>query len=109
MTETKPEWMKMSVKEIEKIVVQLGKEGNGPDKIGMILRDKHGIPKAKLLGKRIAVMLKENGITYPELKEIQEKRISSLNTHILAHKHDASAKRSLAKRMWVVHKLTPKQ
>lgn len=108
MAETKPEWMKTSAKEVEKLVVELAKEGNTPEKIGMILRDKHGIPKAKLVGKKISAILEENNLKFPDLKNIQEKRISALNSHITAHKHDTSAKRSLAKRMWVVHKLTAK-
>lgn len=103
---SKPEWMKMSAKEVEKLIVDLGKEGNTPEKIGLILRDKHGIPKAKLLGKKISKVLADAKISYPDLKQVQEKRISSLESHIKSHKHDTSAKRSLAKRMWVVHKLS---
>ncbi|HVY01224.1 MAG TPA: hypothetical protein VHA12_00475 [Candidatus Nanoarchaeia archaeon] len=105
-TTAKPEWMKMSAKEVEKLIVDLAKQGNTPEKIGLILRDKHGIPKAKLVGKKISQVLKEAGITYDTLKNVQEKRISALDNHIKAHKHDTSAKRSLAKRMWVVHKLS---
>jgi small subunit ribosomal protein S15 len=101
----KPEWMKMSAKEVEKLIVDLGKEGNTPEKIGLILRDKHGIPKAKLLGKKISTVLKNAGVKYDTLKEVQQKRIASLENHIKSHQHDTSAKRSHAKRMWVVYKL----
>ena len=105
MAEAKPEWMKKSSKEVEKLVVDLGKEGNNPEKIGLILRDKHGIPKAKLLGKKISKILEENNVEFSKLKQVQEKRIDSLKKHLEANKHDSSAKRSLSKRMWVVHKL----
>ncbi len=102
----KPEWVKMSAKEVEKLIVDLAKQGNSSEKIGLILRDKHGIPKAKLVGKRVSQVLKEAGIADKTLKQVQEQRISALDSHIKAHKHDTSAKRSLAKRMWVVHKLS---
>ena len=103
---SKPEWMKMSAKEVEKLIIDLGKEGNTPEKIGLILRDKHGIPKAKLLGKKVSKVLADAKIEFPGLKQVQEKRIAALDAHIKSHKHDTSAKRSHAKRMWVVHKLS---
>jgi ribosomal protein S15P/S13E len=103
--EGKPEWVKMTAKEVEKLIVELGKQGNAPEKIGLILRDKHGIPQSRDLGLKVGTVLKNAGITFPELKQVQEKRISALTTHLTSHKHDSSAKRSLSKRMWVVHKL----
>lgn len=55
----KPDWVKMKPAELEKIVVDLYKEGVSSAKIGLILRDKYGVPKAKLLGKRITKILKD--------------------------------------------------
>lgn len=104
-TQEKPEWVKMTPKEVEKIIVELGRAGNTPEKIGLVLRDKHGIPKARTLGLKIGTVLKNAKVNFDELKQVQEKHISSLQSHLTKHKHDSSAKRSLSKRMWVVHKL----
>ena len=46
-------WTKMKQDEVEKIIVDLGKQGEKPAKIGMILRDKYGVPKTKIYGKKI--------------------------------------------------------
>ncbi len=104
--EVRPEWVKMSPKDIEKLIMELGKQGETPEKIGLILRDKHGIPKAGVLGLKISTVLKEAGIKFPGLKENEQNRIASLEKHLAEHKHDASAKRSLAKKLWIVHKLS---
>ena len=49
----KPSWIKTSQKELENLVIELAKEGKTPAQIGLVLRDKHGIPKTRLLGKGI--------------------------------------------------------
>ena len=101
----KPDWVKMKPAELEKIVVQLGKQGNNPAKIGIILRDKHGIPKAKLLGKRISQILIENNVKFKTEKEAMEAKIKNLESHIATRKHDKGAKRSLTKSLWAIKKL----
>ena len=54
---SKPAWVKMKLAEMEKIVVDLAGEGKSPAQIGLVLRDKYGIPKAKLVGKGIREIL----------------------------------------------------
>ena len=49
----KADWTKFKPVEVEKIIVDLARQGIAPEKIGLILRDQHGIPKAKLLGIKI--------------------------------------------------------
>jgi len=105
MTESKSEWMKMKPAEVEKLIVELHKESSSPAKIGLMLRDKHGIPKAKLIGKRITKILKDNKLLPLTEKKMSEDKITSLNTHIAKHKHDYTAKRSLTKSLWAVKKL----
>src|SRR5262245_10449620 len=73
---SKPSWVKMKSEELEKIVVDLAKKGESPAKIGLILRDTHGVPKAKLLGKKITHILKEHGIAYASEQDRVEKRIA---------------------------------
>ncbi len=99
------DWIKVKPTEMENLVLELAKKGLSPSKIGLELRDKHGIPKAKLIGKRITQILKENKIQYTTEKDTTKTRISILNKHITPNKHDYTAKRALTKQLWVLHKL----
>jgi len=105
MVEKKTEWVKMKPAEVEKLVLDLHKEGNTPAKIGLILRDKHGIPKAKLVGKKISQIIIANKETPVTEKVTFGKKISTLEAHIVKHKHDYSAKKSLSKGLWTIKKL----
>lgn len=106
---SKPEWVKMKPAEVEKLVVELYKAGNSTAKIGLVLRDQHGIPKAKLVGKKITNILKEAKITVSSQKEEMQKKMDKLEKHITSNKHDHGAKRSLNKKLWVMHSLAKAQ
>lgn len=99
----KPSWVKMKQAELEKIVIELAKEGKIPAQIGMVLRDKHGVPKAKLLGKKIKTILEENKVGYKSDQNIIEEQIEPLKVHISKNKHDHPASRALTKKLWAVH------
>ena len=99
------DWIKVKPAEIENLILDLAKKGLSPSQIGLELRDKHGVPKAKLIGKRITQILKENKIQYKTEKDMVKTRISTLNKHITPNKHDYTAKRALTKQLWVLHKL----
>ncbi len=101
----KASWVKMKPAELEKIVKELAEQGNTPAKIGLILRDQHGIPKAKLLGKKITSILKDSGVKYISEKDAVSKKIERLKEHSEKNKYDNSAKRSLAKQLWVLYRL----
>jgi small subunit ribosomal protein S15 len=103
--QTKPSWIKIKPAELQKIVVDLSKEGNTPAKIGLILRDKHGIPKTKLLGKKITQLLKEAGEEVKPESKFVEERIEKIKSHLTKNKHDYSASRALTKQLWKIHKL----
>ena len=106
MTEQKSTWVKIKPAEVEKIILDLHKEGNSPAKIGLILRDKHGIPKAKLLDRKITkVILDAKEVPRTEIVMTKE-RISALERHAKIHKHDYTAKRSLGKKQWVIHRFS---
>ena len=105
MAETKLDWMKTKPAELEKIVVDLAKQGETPAKIGIILRDKHGIPKAKLLGKKITKILKDNKLPVKNEKESVQDKIKNLEGHIAKNKKDNSAKKALTKDLWILRKL----
>ena len=101
----KPSWIKMKKEELEKIIVDLAKKGESPGKIGLILRDKHGVPKTRLFGKRICEILEEKGIDYKKERVVFEARVEKLKGHIEKNKHDYPASRALTKNLWVLNKL----
>jgi ribosomal protein S15P/S13E len=85
---------KLKPADVEKKILELAKQGVPPEKIGLILRDKHGVPSAGLFGKKIGKILKEHNLyENSEIKNISAK-IENLNKHIERNKHDFSAKRS---------------
>ncbi len=96
------DWVKMKPAELEKIVVELYKKGESTAKIGLILRDKYGIPKAKLLGKRITEILINAKIPLRSEKEVIAQKMDSLNKHIAKNKHDQPAKKKLVKELWAI-------
>jgi len=105
---TKHSWIKIKPEELKKIVVDLAKKGESPAKIGLILRDKYGVPKAKLLGKKIIQILKEADTKYRTDKDVVEAKVSKLKSHITKNKHDHPASRALTKRLWDIYHLNQK-
>ncbi|MCS7130102.1 MAG: 30S ribosomal protein S15 [Archaeoglobaceae archaeon] len=93
-----PEWVEMSKEEVEKKILELYNEGLEPSKIGMVLRDRYGIPSVRqITGKRLLDVLKENGISikYPEdLKSLIRKALK-LRRHLEVHKKDLHNRRGL--------------
>ena len=64
-----PEWCKIGADEVTTITLDLWKQGVSTSEIGMILRDRYGVPDAKLVtGKKITTILKENNVA-PNLPE----------------------------------------
>ena len=104
MAEKKPEWVKMKPTEVEQIVIDLAKKGETPEKIGLILRDTHGVPKVKLIGKKIGKILEDAKIKVSGNRERTQKKIDNVEKHITRNKHDYTALRSLQKRRWIVNK-----
>jgi len=91
----KPVWLKHTAEQVKELIIELAKQGLTAEKIGLILRDVHGIPTARILGKRISHILKEaNLYQNPDMTNVK-KRIEKLKKHVSAHKHDNTGKRSL--------------
>ncbi len=90
---------------IEKIIIDLAEKHNSPAKIGSILKENYNIPKMKLLGKKIAKILKENNIKYDNDLEIVNKRIEKLDTHSKKNKQDKRAKREIVRLIGLKKKL----
>ncbi len=85
-------------KKIEKIIVELAKQGVPPSKIGLILRDQYGVPSIrKATGKKLVQILKEHNLA-PEIPEDLfnlMKRAVNLHEHLTKHKKDKHSKRGL--------------
>jgi ribosomal protein S15P/S13E len=101
----KPSWIKIKPTELETTILELSKEEKSPAKIGLILRDKHGVPRAKLLNKKIATVLKENKKAHLTEKDALERKVENIKQHIEKHKKDHPAKRALTKKLWAIQKM----
>ena len=84
--EQKESWIKTKPEQLEKIVRELAEQGKGVAEIGLILRDKHGIPKTKLLGKKIGKILKHLNVKHTTEKDIINKKIDRIKLHLEKNK-----------------------
>ncbi len=97
MSESKTSWVNVKPEEIEAKIVELAKKGVSPGRIGLILRDEHGIPKAKLLGLKVKkILIKSKHWVEPRHANLKTKT-EKLSKHAAMHKHDYSATRSLTR------------
>ena len=85
----KSDWSKIKPAEVEKLIVELGKQNTPPEKIGLILRDQHGIPKAKLFNLKINKVLAKHNLAVNSAKNNIEAKIVRLEKHFAKHKHDS--------------------
>ena len=93
-----PKWVKQKPKEVEQLVVELKKKDYPSSKIGLTLRDTHGIPSIQAItGKKVGRIIKENELTnkFPdELMNLMKKSVR-LHKHLEKNKHDVHNKRSI--------------
>lgn len=93
-----PEWSNKDLTEIEKVILELRRQGKSSAEIGMILRDKHGVPDIKLVaGKRINEILEEKGVEskIPEdLRNLITKALG-MRKHLDGNGNDLHNKRQL--------------
>ncbi len=93
-----PKWVKYKKKDVEDLVVKLAKEGNTSAKIGMILRDRYGIPDVKTItGKSITEIMRENRL-YPQFPEdllSLFRKAVKLREHLEKNKADKHSLRGL--------------
>lgn len=109
MTETKSSWVTAKPAEIRSKIVELAKQGMAPEKIGLVLRDQHGIPKAKLLGLKISKVLKEEKLWNDYEKANLEKKIEKLTKHSTKNSHDYKSIRVLVKKSAQLNTLSKKR
>lgn len=96
-TMKKPVWLKYTEEEVRDIILKIAEKNPGmtSEKIGLVLRDNYGIPKAKIYGIKISEVLKDAGkYISPEEKNLKGKT-ANLEKHGAKHKHDQRTRRSL--------------
>ena len=93
-----PAWSNADPASITKIILELRKDGASSAKIGLVLRDRYGVPDVKLAtGKRIGTILRENKVAteIPEdLRDLMGKALG-LRKHLSENKKDLHNKRQL--------------
>ena len=93
-----PAWSNTDTKAITKVILDLRKEGASGSKIGLVLRDRYGVPDVKLaLGKRIGDILKENKVASEIPEDLRDLMIKALGLrkHLGENKKDLHNKRQL--------------
>jgi small subunit ribosomal protein S15 len=83
---------------IEKIILELRKEGVSTSRIGMTLRDRYGVPDVKqVTGKRIGQILKEKGLESEIPEDLRNLIVKALGLrkHLGVNKSDVHNKRQL--------------
>ncbi len=93
-----PNWSNTNKEEIEKAIQQLANQGKSSSEIGMILRDRYGVPDIYLVtGKKLVTILKEKNIAPKVPEDIHNLIINALELkkHLNRNPKDAHNKRSL--------------
>ncbi len=93
-----PSWSTSDAAEIEKTILDLRKQGKTMSEIGLILRDKHGVPNVKLAtGKRIGKILTAAGSEARIPEDLQNLILKALGMrkHLSENKNDLHNKRQL--------------
>ena len=103
-----PAWFKYTPEEVEALIAKLAKEGNSASSIGVILRDRHGVPLVKpVAGKSITELIRASGQIpkVPEDLDYLFRRANALRKHLEKNKKDYQNKRSLATVESKIHRL----
>jgi small subunit ribosomal protein S15 len=95
---SKPDWLHVDEKQITKTIVELYNKGYTSSRIGIELRDVHGVPDVKTaFGKSMYTILKENGIEMdiPEdLRNLMTKAVR-IQKHLQVRGKDLHNRRAL--------------
>lgn len=91
-------FVKISTKEVEKIIVDMANDDAPASRIGIVLRDSYGVPSVKALtGKSITQILEEKNVkpNIPEDLQALVNKANNLKKHLEANKRDTHNKRGL--------------
>ncbi len=93
----KPKFIKMKESDLKKVIAELAEENEQIAKIGIILRDKYGIPTTRVYGKKLAEYLKELGIESDIDLKNAEKKVDRIKEHLKTNITDRHTKHKLQK------------
>lgn len=103
-----PAWFKYAPEEVEALIAKLAREGNSASLIGVILRDRHGVPLVKpVAGKSITELVRASGQTpkVPEDLDYLFRTANTLRKHLEKNKKDYQNKKALARAESKIHRL----
>ena len=90
-----PSWLQISSASLGEQIVKLARKGMQPSQIGVILRDRHGVPQVRAVtGNKILRILKKNGVA-PEVPEDLYhlmKKALSVRKHLEKFRKDKDSK-----------------
>ncbi len=90
-----PSWLAVETEEVNDLIFKMARKGVPPSKIGVILRDQHGVGQIKnVTGNKIVRILRGNGLA-PEIPEdlyMMIKRAVAIRKHIERNRRDKDAK-----------------
>ncbi|MFQ6089456.1 MAG: 30S ribosomal protein S15 [Candidatus Methanofastidiosia archaeon] len=93
-----PTWVEYSAEEIKDLVLRYAREEHSPSKIGIILRDQHGVPSVKQMTSKSITKILEEGelsLSYPEdLLNLIRKAVE-LRKHLDSNPKDLHSRRGL--------------
>lgn len=104
-----PAWIPYPNEWVINKIIELARRGTPASLIGVILRDKYGIPLVKqVVGKSITQILKENKLapSIPEDLANLIRRAVNLRKHLAIHKKDLHSKRGLQSIEAKIHRLS---
>src|SRR3989344_1159352 len=76
-----------------------------PAKIGQILKEKHGVHKISVLGKKITRILSDHKVQYPNDSHFINKKIENIKSHYAKNKQDKKAEREIVRYLSLKKKL----
>ncbi|MEM2135331.1 MAG: 30S ribosomal protein S15 [Candidatus Jordarchaeaceae archaeon] len=104
-----PEWFDRTPEWVTDKIIELGKAGQPPSMIGLILRDQYGVPLVKaIIGKSITQVLAENGLapSMPEPLTNLIKKAVTIRKHLEENPKDLHSKRGLQETESKIHRLS---
>ncbi|CAD6887673.1 unnamed protein product [Tilletia controversa] len=106
---TPPSWLKTTPEEVSQHIYKLARKGYTPSRIGVELRDSHGIAQVRFVtGNKILRILKSEGLA-PEIPEDLYhliKKAVSVRKHLERNRKDRDAKFRLILIESRIHRLT---
>lgn len=93
-----PAWSTMTTEEVTTVVNDMWKQGVSTSEIGMVLRDKYGVPDVKVLtGKKVTQILRESGEDFAVPEDLYNLIVKAigLRKHMSNNHKDVHNKRSL--------------